>query len=124
VSAPRAKFSIDDEQRVICDVDTLIDTRMLVQSNSGGGKSWAVRRILESTHGKVQHLVLDPQGEAAVLRVLIDAYPAGPTREDVSAATGFKRSTRDAYLSRLSTRKLAVALRGGQVQASKLLFDA
>ena len=65
-----------------------------------------------------------PQGEAAVLRVLIDAYPAGPTREDVSAATGFKRSTRDAYLSRLSTRKLAVALRGGQVQASKILFDA
>jgi len=64
-----------------------------------------------------------PQGESAVLRVLIDAYPAGPTREDVGTATGFKRSTRDAYLSRLSTRKLVDALRGGQVQASKILFD-
>jgi len=68
VSAPRAKFSIDDGGQVVCDVDTLVDTRMLIQSNSGGGKSWAVRRILESTHGKVQHLVLDPEGEYASLR--------------------------------------------------------
>lgn len=53
---------------VIVDLDRLITGRMLVQANSGGGKSRALRHLLEQTHGRVQHLVLDPEGEFASLR--------------------------------------------------------
>ncbi|HET6372680.1 MAG TPA: hypothetical protein VFG76_05200, partial [Candidatus Polarisedimenticolia bacterium] len=38
----------------------------------GGGKSWCLRRILEQTHGAIQHLVIDPEGEFASLRERFD----------------------------------------------------
>lgn len=50
------------------DLPRLIESRLLVQANSGGGKSWAIRRILEQTHGKVQQIVIDPEGEFKTLR--------------------------------------------------------
>jgi hypothetical protein len=63
-----------------------------------------------------------PKGEADVLRVLVAQYPETLDRERVTDATGFKRSTRDAYIARLNTRRLVVATREG-VKASKILFD-
>jgi hypothetical protein len=59
------------------DVQRLITTRLLVQSNSGGGKSWAVRRLLEQTHGHVQQIVLDSEGEFFTLREKFDFVLAG-----------------------------------------------
>jgi DNA helicase HerA-like ATPase len=50
------------------DIERLVSTRMLLQANSGGGKSWAIRRLLEQSHGLVQHLVMDPEGEFYTLR--------------------------------------------------------
>ena len=63
-----------------------------------------------------------PSGESAVLNVLVEAFPNAVSRDDISHATGFKRSTRDAYLQRLGTRKLATTVRDGVV-ASDVLFD-
>ncbi len=60
------------------DLDRLIETRLLVQGTSGSGKSYAVRRLLEETHGRVQHLVLDAEGEYATLRERFDYVLAGP----------------------------------------------
>jgi hypothetical protein len=57
---------------VSCNLDRLVNTRLLVQANSGAGKSWALRRILEQTHGKIQQLVIDPEGEFASLREQFD----------------------------------------------------
>ena len=72
------------------DLDVLVDTRLLVQANSGGGKSWALRRLLEQTHGRVQHLVIDPEGEFATLRERFDyvlaARQGGDTAADPRAA--------------------------------------
>ena len=72
------------------DLNTLIDTRLLVQANSGGGKSWVLRRLLEQTHGRVQHLVIDPEGEFASLRERFDyilaARHGGDTAADPRAA--------------------------------------
>src|SRR5688572_27041302 len=51
-----------------CDLDVLVDTRLLVQANSGGGKSHFLRRLLEQTHGQIQQLVIDPEGEFSTLR--------------------------------------------------------
>ncbi len=57
-----------DGKNLHCDIGKLIETRMLATANSGAGKSWLLRKILEETHGKVQHIVLDLEGEFATLR--------------------------------------------------------
>lgn len=49
-------------------IATLLETRLLVQASSGGGKSWALRRLLEQTANHVQHLIIDPEGEFSTLR--------------------------------------------------------
>lgn len=59
------------------DLSKLIDTKLLIQANSGGGKSWLIRRILEQSHGKVQHIILDPEGEFGTLREKYDYILAG-----------------------------------------------
>ncbi len=50
------------------DLQKLLDTRALIVANSGGGKSYALRRLLEQTCNKVQQLVIDPEGEFFTLR--------------------------------------------------------
>lgn len=55
-------------------------TRLLLQASSGAGKSWALRQLLEETHGRVQQLVLDPEGEFATLRERFD-YVIGAARD-------------------------------------------
>lgn len=59
------------------DLDTLISTRLLIQANSGGGKSWLIRRLLEQSHGKVQQIVIDLEGEFSSLREKYDYILAG-----------------------------------------------
>lgn len=50
------------------DLDALIESRLLIQANSGGGKSWANRRFIEQAFGKKQIIVIDPEGEFANMR--------------------------------------------------------
>lgn len=66
-------------------VPSLLETRLLVQANSGGGKSWAVRRLLEQTAGGVQQLVIDPEGEFATLREHFDYIICAPSGADAVA---------------------------------------
>ncbi len=70
---------------VACDLDSLVDSRLLVQANSGGGKSWCIRRLLEQTFGSVQHLVIDPEGEFASLRERFDYVLAAKQGGDTAA---------------------------------------
>lgn len=58
----------DDSKSAVIDLPRLLLTRMLIQANSGGGKSRALRRLLEVTAGRVQQLIIDPEGEFASLR--------------------------------------------------------
>jgi hypothetical protein len=55
-------------QAVNLDLDVLLRTRLLVQASSGGGKSWLLRRLTEQMFGKVQVVIIDPEGEFATLR--------------------------------------------------------
>jgi len=75
---------------IYLDVDRLIESRMLIQANSGGGKSYKIRRLLEQTHGLVQHVVLDVEGEFHTLRQKFDyvlaAKTGGDTGVDVKSA--------------------------------------
>ena len=77
------KFTIGGDME--CDLEALIDTRLLVQANSGAGKSWCIRRILEQTHGQVQHLIIDPEGEFASLRERYDYVLAARQGGDTAA---------------------------------------
>lgn len=50
-------------QSVPVDVEELLATRLLVQGNSGSGKSHLLRRLLEQSAGLVQQVVIDPEGD-------------------------------------------------------------
>ncbi|WP_082675482.1 ATP-binding protein [Aureimonas ureilytica] len=45
------------------DLEELLSTRLLVQGNSGSGKSHLFRRILEQSAGWVQQAIIDPEGD-------------------------------------------------------------
>lgn len=70
---------------VVIDVQRLVETRLLVCAGSGGGKSWALRRLLEQTYGAVQHVILDPEDEFASLREKHDYVLAGGDGADCAA---------------------------------------
>ena len=48
---------------VAVDLEELLATRLLVQGNSGSGKSHLLRRLLEGSAGLVQQVVIDPEGD-------------------------------------------------------------
>jgi uncharacterized protein len=63
-----------------------------------------------------------PKGERDILAVVIEHHPNAVDRDAISERTGFKRSTRDAYLRRLANRRLVVSDRG-PVRAAATLFE-
>lgn len=61
---PRATIGEYDNGAPLCiDIQKLIETRLLIQAASGGGKSYLIRKLIEETTGQVQHAILDPEGE-------------------------------------------------------------
>jgi hypothetical protein len=71
------------------DLGVLMRTRLLLQANSGGGKSWLIRRLAEQVFGKEQVIILDPEGEFPSLREKFDfvlAGKEGDTPTDVRSA--------------------------------------
>ncbi|MCU0947959.1 MAG: DUF87 domain-containing protein [Porphyrobacter sp.] len=70
-------------QTIAIDLEELLATRLLVQGNSGSGKSHLLRRLLEECAGRVQQVIIDPEGDFVTLadqfgHVVIDgaAYSA------------------------------------------------
>ena len=51
----------------LLDLEELLATRLLVQGNSGSGKSHLLRRLLERSAGLVQQVVIDPEGDFVTL---------------------------------------------------------
>jgi hypothetical protein len=66
-----------DGRNAHLDIDGLLSGRLLVQANSGKGKSWLLRRIAEQLFGKVQVIIIDPEGEFASLREKYDYVLVG-----------------------------------------------
>lgn len=75
------------------------------------------------TGDRLQAHVLEnlPEGEAKVLLCAIKAYPRVVLREEIDNETGYKRSSRDTYIQRLSVRELVTTERGA-IRASEHLF--
>src|SRR3954454_17626951 len=62
----------------LLDLEALLATRLLVQGNSGSGKSHLLRRLLEQSAPLVQQAVIDPEGDFVTLadrfgHVVVDA---------------------------------------------------
>lgn len=77
------------KQNVSLDLGILLSTRMLLTADSGGGKTFALKRIIEQAFGKIQIIAIDPEGEFSPLR---EKYPfvlvgkGGETPADVRSA--------------------------------------
>jgi hypothetical protein len=56
-------YSIKLNNETGINLPKLIESRLVIQANSGGGKSWATRRLIEESFGHVQIIVIDPEGE-------------------------------------------------------------
>ncbi|MGU3539200.1 helicase HerA domain-containing protein [Methylobacterium sp. A54F] len=54
-------------EAALLDLEELLATRLLVQGNSGSGKSHLLRRLLEQSAGQVQQVVVDPEGDFVTL---------------------------------------------------------
>ena len=54
------------------DLEKLIETRLLFFANSGSGKSWAFRKLLEEVNNKVMVVIIDVEGEYKTLREKYD----------------------------------------------------
>lgn len=62
------------------------------------------------------------KGEAAILKVLVDAYPDAVDREKISEETGYTRSSRNTYIQRMSAKEI-LTVSGSNIRASENLFD-
>ncbi|UFX42163.1 DUF87 domain-containing protein [Bradyrhizobium sp. 41S5] len=68
------------------DLDKLVGSHLCIQGNSGAGKSGAIRKLLEATHGFVQHIILDVEDEFYTLREKFEYLIAGGDNGDCEAS--------------------------------------
>lgn len=54
------------------DLETFLETKLLIEADSGSGKSWTIRKLAEECSGKVQQIIIDPEGDFITLR---EKYP-------------------------------------------------
>ena len=83
-------------QQAGMDLEELLATRLLVQGNSGSGKSHLLRRLLEQSAEWVQQAIIDPEGDFVSLadkygHVVVDAVG---TEKDLQMIAGRVRAHR------------------------------
>lgn len=124
-----AKIELGQDERgstVTVDLEELLATRLLVQGNSGSGKSHLLRRLLEGSAGFVQQVVIDPEGDFVSLA---DAFGHVP----VDAAT-YSLAEIESVAARVRAHRASVVLNlegleiDGQMRCAaaflSALFDA
>ena len=82
------------------DLEELLATRLLVQGNSGSGKSHLLRRLLEQSAPWVQQAIIDPEGDFVTLaerfgHLVIDA--------EIHTEQGLQLAGEPARIHRVST---------------------
>lgn len=84
----------DTGEIVNIDVDTLVETRAAFLATSGGGKTRFIRKIKEATHGYVQQITLDWEGDLVTVAENFDylvAQKGGRIPVDVKSASMLAR---------------------------------
>ena len=113
-------------QGICVDVEELLATRLLVQGNSGSGKSHLLRRLLEQTAGLVQQVVIDPEGDFTSLadafdHIVIDG--AAHSVREIEALAGRVRQHRVSVVLALDELEVEQQIRCA-AQFLTALFDA
>ncbi len=108
------------------DIEELLATRLLVQGNSGSGKSHLLRRLLEESAPLVQQVVIDPEGDFVSLaepfgHVVIDGADYNQN-EIIQMAARIRRHRASAILA-LDGLELEAQMRCA-AQFLGALFDA
>jgi energy-coupling factor transporter ATP-binding protein EcfA2 len=110
----------------LLDLEELLATRLLVQGNSGSGKSHLLRRLLEESAPWVQQVVIDPEGDFVTLaerhdHIVVEAadYDEG----EVARIAAHVRERRASAVLSLEGVDLDAQLRCAAVFLSAL-FDA
>ncbi|MDB5560594.1 MAG: hypothetical protein JWN11_12 [Hyphomicrobiales bacterium] len=109
------------------DLEELLATRLLVQGNSGSGKSHLLRRLLEKSAPMVQQCVIDPEGDFVTLadkfgHVVVDA---ARTEAELTAIAGRIRQHRVSVVLDLEgldveqQMRAAAAFLGGMFDADR-----
>ncbi len=87
---------------VTMDLEELLATRLLVQGNSGSGKSHLLRRLLERSAGQVQQVIIDPEGDFVTM--------AGPYGHTVIEAGEYSEREVTRIAGRIRQHRASVVL--------------
>lgn len=79
------RFPLDGDRQALLDIERLVETRALIQAASGFGKSYLLCDLIEATHGHIQQIIIDPEGEFAPLRAQHDFVIAAARNGDALA---------------------------------------
>ena len=86
----------DGSGRVVeLDLEELLATRLLVQGNSGSGKSHLLRRLIEGSAGLVQQVVIDPEGDFVTLADAYGHIPLDAAGYSLAEITRFAERARE-----------------------------
>ncbi|MCW2283415.1 hypothetical protein M2323_001171 [Rhodoblastus acidophilus] len=109
----------------LIDLEELLATRLLVQGNSGSGKSHLLRRLLEQSAGLVQQIVIDPEGDFVSLAERYGhlALDAAECERDLPAIAARVREHRVSVVLNLEELEVDAQLRAA-AQFLGALFDA
>jgi len=80
-------YDTETTKTIPINLDQIIKGRALFQANSGGGKSYLLRKFLEESNGKVQQIIIDPEGEFSTLREKYDYLLVGKDNADIQIDT-------------------------------------
>ncbi|GAA5055608.1 ATP-binding protein [Erythrobacter westpacificensis] len=111
---------------VLVDVEELLATRLLVQGNSGSGKSHLLRRLLEQSAGLVQQVIIDSEGDFVSLadhfdHVVVEGASYSP--REIEALAGRIRQHRASVVLALEDLEVEQQIRCA-AQFLTALFDA
>lgn len=76
-------FDVETKKPISIELDDIVKGRALFQANSGGGKSYLLRKFLEESNGKIQQIIIDPEGEFSTLREKYDYLLVGKDNADI-----------------------------------------
>jgi hypothetical protein len=107
------------------DLEELLATRLLVQGNSGSGKSHLLRRLLEQSANLVQQAIIDPEGDFVTLadkfgHVVVDAQR---TETELAGIAGRIRQHRVSVVLNLEGLDVEQQMRGAAAFLNAM-FDA
>jgi hypothetical protein len=109
----------------LIDLAELLATRLLVQGNSGSGKSHLLRRLLEQSAPWVQQVIIDPEGDFVTLadkfgHVVVDAQR---TEAELTGIAGRIRQHRVSVVLNLEGLDVEQQMRGAAAFLNGM-FDA